>query len=327
MPTTPNLTLQQADPFGVEADWLIVPAVEGDSLSPSVAALDVRLGGLVQRLRQTGDITGKANEAVPLLSVTGIAARRVLVIGLGKRSEIDRSSLHDAAAAAARAVTGKANIRIAAMLPDGVPIDDAVLAFGVGLVQGGVGPGLRKATPIRFTPEEIVLIAAPGTDSSARDHLVRRAAAEGRAVALARELVNTPPCDLYPESFADRTRQLAGAGIECTVLDEVAIRGERMGALLGIAQGSDRPPRVVVYRYRGGPASRTLGLVGKGVTFDSGGLSIKTNEQMADMKCDMAGAAAVLGALTVIAELKLPVNVLGVMALVENMPSGRAVKL
>ena len=100
-----------------------------------------------------------------------------------------------------------------------------------------------------------------------------------------------------------------------------------MGALLGIAQGSDRPPRVVVCRYRGGAANRTLGLVGKGVTFDSGGLSIKTNEQMADMKCDMAGAAAVLGALTAIAELKLPVNMLGVMALVENMPSGRAVKL
>jgi leucyl aminopeptidase len=157
---------------------------------------------------------------------------------------------------------------------------------------------------------------------------VRRAAVESVAVGLARELVNTPPCDLYPETFADRARRVAGrAGVECIILDDAALRAERMGALLGIAQGSDRPPRLVLLRYTGSPDAKTLGLVGKGVTFDSGGLSLKTNEQMSDMKCDMAGAAAVLGAVTAAGELKLPVNILGVMALVENMPSGRAVKL
>src|SRR5207237_3215366 len=101
----------------------------------------------------------------------------------------------------------------------------------------------------------------------------------------------------------------------------------RMGALLGVARGSTRPPRLVVLRYRHGTTGKTLGLVGKGVTFDSGGLSLKTNEQMVDMKCDMAGAAAVLGAVKAIAELRLPVNVLGVMALVENLPGGKAMKL
>ncbi|HEY1378878.1 MAG TPA: M17 family metallopeptidase [Gemmataceae bacterium] len=173
-----------------------------------------------------------------------------------------------------------------------------------------------------------MLVAPAGTDATALDAAARRAATEGRAVALARELVNTPPCDLYPESFADRAREVAGrAGIECAVLDESALKAERMGALLGIAQGSDRPPRLVVLRYRNAPAGLTLGLVGKGVTFDSGGLSLKTNEQMSDMKCDMAGAAAVLAAIAAAAELRLPVNLLGVLALVENMPSGRAVKL
>jgi leucyl aminopeptidase len=293
-----------------------------------VAALDAGLNGLLERLRQNGDITGKANETVPVFNPAGIAAHRVLALGVGTRVGLDRANLHDAAAAAARAVTGKMCGRLAALLPDRVPIGDAALAFGVGLVQGGIGPGLRKATPTRFPPTDIVLIAPTGTDSAAFETAVRRAAVEGRAVALARELVNTPPCDLYPESFADRARAVAGrAGVECTVLDEPGLRAERMGALLGVAQGSDRPPRLVVLRHAGAPTDRTLGLVGKGVTFDSGGLSIKTNEQMVDMKCDMAGAAAVLAAVTAAGELKLPVNLLGVMALVENMPSGRAVKL
>src|SRR5205823_9403200 len=108
------------------------------------------------------------------------------------------------------------------------------------------------------------------------------------------------------------------AGCECDVLDGPRLEAERMGALLAVARGSDRPPRFVILRYRGGEAGRTLGLVGKGVTFDSGGLSLKTNEQMVDMKCDMAGAAAVLAALGAIAELRLPVNVDGYLPLVEN---------
>jgi len=116
-------------------------------------------------------------------------------------------------------------------------------------------------------------------------------------------------------------------GIECAIWDEKRLEAERMGSLLGVARGSDRPPRLVVLRYSRGSPGRLLALVGKGVTFDSGGLSLKTNDQMVDMKCDMAGAAAVLGAMQAVAELKLPVNVLGVLALVENMPSGHALKL
>jgi leucyl aminopeptidase len=147
-------------------------------------------------------------------------------------------------------------------------------------------------------------------------------------VSLARELVNMPPCDLYPETFAARAQQVAQtAGVECTVFDEKRLEAERMGSLLAVARGSERPPRLVLLSYRSGKGGKTLGLIGKGVTFDSGGLSLKTNEQMVDMKCDMAGAAAVLGAVQAIAEEKLPVNVLGILALVENLPSGQAMKL
>src|SRR5437868_12696553 len=105
-PTTPTLNVRVGDPTGIETEWLIVPVMEGDPLSPSVAAVDAKLGGLLERLRQSGDITGKANETVPVLALTGIVARRVLVIGIGKRADLDRATLHDAAAAAARAITG-----------------------------------------------------------------------------------------------------------------------------------------------------------------------------------------------------------------------------
>jgi leucyl aminopeptidase len=216
-------------------------------------------------------------------------------------------------------------------LPEGVPglgWGPVTLAVGAGLLQGCYGPGLRKAEPSRFVPEELCLVAPPSAPADEIRVAAERAGIEGRAVALARELVNTPPCDLYPETFAARAQQLGAAtGIDCTVFDETRIQAERMGSLLAVARGSDRPPRVVVLRYRHGANGRTLGLVGKGVTFDSGGLSLKTTEGMLDMKCDMAGAATVLAAMLAAAELQLPVNLLGVLPLVENLPSGRAMKL
>jgi leucyl aminopeptidase len=216
-------------------------------------------------------------------------------------------------------------------LPENVPglgWEEVAVLAGVGLMHGCDGPGLRKNKQDRFPPKEIFLVAPTGVPANEVNQGARRAGIEGQAVSLARELVNTPPCDLYPETFAARAREVAGAsGVECTVLDEYQLEKERMGSLLAVARGSERPPRLVVLRYRGKQGGKTLGLVGKGVTFDSGGLSLKTNDQMVDMKCDMAGAAAVLGAVQAIALLKLPVNVLGIMALVENLPSGKAMKL
>jgi len=151
----------------------------------------------------------------------------------------------------------------------------------------------------------------------------------GQSVNLTREMVNRPPHEIYPESFAERARQVAEeTGLECDVLDQRRLESERMGALLAVARGSHRPPRMVVLEHRGGnPDDPSLALCGKGVTFDSGGLSLKTNEGMSTMKSDMAGAATVLGAMAAIARLQLPVNVVGLMGLVENMPGGGAYKL
>ncbi len=326
-----KITTQFARPHEIAADWLIVGVCEKERLPGSLADLDAKMEGQLGRLLERGDVTGKAKETVALYEPRGLAAPRLLVVGLGTRAKIDAAGLFAAAAAAARAITSRAFSRLACVLPENVPnLDTAEIAalVGAGLMHGSEGPGLRKNTADRFAPGEWILAAPPGVDCPALERGARRADVEGRAVSLTRELVNLPPCDLYPETFADRARHVAQqAGVECMVLDEKDLAAERMNALLAVARGSERPPRLVVLRYHGRKTGPTLGLVGKGVTFDSGGLSIKTTEQMVDMKCDMAGAAAVLGAVRAAAEQKLPVNLLGVLALVENLPSGKAMKL
>ncbi|HZZ79349.1 MAG TPA: leucyl aminopeptidase [Gemmataceae bacterium] len=315
-----KLTHQFAPLSTIGADWLIITVWEKDALAGNVAELDASLGGIIGRLREQGDIAGKARELTPIYQPAGIAAKRLLVVGLGQRDKADYASLLAASAAAARMLSAKSWPRIAVALPD-EPM--ALRACAAGLFQGSSSAGIRKNKNERTPPDEVCFIA-DGIDA---DEL-RRADVEGRATNLARELVNTPPCDLYPETFAERARECAiKSGLDIQIFDEQQLVVERMNSLLAVARGSDRPPRLVALRHRLGGDKPTLALVGKGVTFDSGGLSLKTNEGMLDMKCDMAGAAAVLGAMQAIAELQLSVNVLGIMALVENMPSGKAMKL
>jgi leucyl aminopeptidase len=324
-----KLTAEFTSPAEVAADWLVVPVWEDAGLAVN-ADIDARLGGLLTRLRERGDITGKAKELTPIHGAQGVRCDRLLVVGLGKREKADSGNVVAAASTAARAVTTKQVRRLAFALPVEVPgldPDRVVRAVGAGLRHGSEGPGLCKNQPDRFLPEEIVLVSPAGAASSNFQQAVRRADHESQAVSLARGLVNQPPSDLYPETFAARAANVADAvGLDCTVFGPQQLEAERMNALLAVARGSDRPPRLVILRHQRGNGP-LVGLVGKGVTFDSGGLSLKTTEQMVDMKCDMAGAAAVLGAMQAIAALNLPVNVLGVMALVENMPGGRAMKL
>jgi leucyl aminopeptidase len=308
----PATAIETSDesPAAVRADWLAV-GVWADQPYTGPAA------ELLAKLREAGDFSAKPNELLPLLNPTGVAAQRLLFVGLGNRADAKRNTLHDAASAAARHCTA----RKFGTLAFAVPEPDFTVAAGVGLAQGCIGPGVRKTAPSRFAPERLVLVGARATD-------LPRARAEARGMWLARELVNAPPRELYPETFAVAAADAGRAsGFAVEVWDEARLAAERMGSLLGVAQGSVRPARLAVLRYTGKPGAPALGLVGKGVTFDSGGLSLKPTDGMVDMKCDMAGAAAVLGGVCAIAEQKLPVNVLGVLALVENMPSGTALKL
>jgi leucyl aminopeptidase len=325
-----RFTTQTTSLATVDAEWLIVGLWENEAPRGAAAELDATLQQTISRLCKRGDASGKAKELIPLYQCPEIAAARVLLVGLGPRLKADFASLLAAAAAPARHITSKGHHRLAMALPENVPqlLPAVVLrAVGLGLWQGSEGPGLRKVQPERVAPEEWCVIVPTALSAVGLTEAARRTDIEGRAVSLARELVNLPPAELYPETFAERARQVAKqTGLECQVLDEKQLEAEHMHALLAVARGSERLPRLVVLHHRGGPGP-LLGLVGKGVTFDSGGLSLKNTENMVDMKCDMAGAAAVLAALGAIAELQLPVNVVGILALVENMPGGRAMKL
>ncbi len=164
--------------------------------------------------------------------------------------------------------------------------------------------------------------------SQASEAAVNRGVILGEGVLLTRELVNLPPNYMYPEAFAKRAAAVAvSCGLELEVWDELRLRRENCNALLAVNSGSSRPPRLLIMRYAGTKKTEPLALVGKGVTFDSGGLSLKPTEGMTTMKCDMAGAATVLGTMQTIARLKLPTPVVGLVGLVENMVSGSCFKL
>ena len=198
------------------------------------------------------------------------------------------------------------------------------------IVGGGSGQGLHNAETDRFPIKDVTFLI----ESESVEPEVKLAVGRGRilgdSVNLTRELVNRTADEIYPESFAQRARQVADefSNMKCEIWDQKRLEDDKMGALLAVARGSDREPRLVVMEYlNGGPDAPTIALVGKGVTFDSGGYSIKPSQGMITMKCDMAGAATVLGAMAAIAELGLKANVIGLMGMVENLVSGNAYKL
>ena len=200
-------------------------------------------------------------------------------------------------------------------------------ALTEGLVVGTSSPDLKKKERGRHPFETLVLVA-PGSDLEVLRKSVRRGEVVGNAVNLAREMANTPPDEKSPSLLADRFRSLAeDVGIKVDVWDEGKIREERFGGLSGVASGSENPPRFVVLGWKNGGDRPTLALVGKGVTFDSGGLSLKPSASMEDMKSDMTGAAVVVAAIRAAAQLRLPVNLAGYLPITENMTGGRAMKL
>jgi leucyl aminopeptidase len=318
----------------VEADWLIVGVPQDASFSAPLAALDRTLGGSLSRLKEAEDLTGKPGELVALHDVPQIAAKRLLLVGLGKSEKLSGTTVAKAVQTAARRVSEKKLGHVAVVCPEPA-VERLGLSKAIGIVTsamtiGSVGQGLYQKEPKRFPFDNVTVLIRAEADASVAAEAVRRGHILGEAVNLSRELVNRPPCDIFPESVATTAQRVAGeTGLACEILDVRQLEAERMGSLLAVAQGSDRPPRVVVLRYSGAehPNQPTLALIGKGVTFDSGGLSIKPTDGMKDMKCDMAGAATVLGAMAAIARLRIPVNVVGYMGLVENMISGRSYKL
>ena len=328
-----DILLETTAAVDVEADWLIACIPEDEGFTAALGLLDESLGGKLTRLREFDDLTGKLAETLAVHDVPGIEAQRLLLVGLGKAEDLDGARLNKAMLTAVRKVSEKESTSVAVLFPHlesgAISAEEAARTMATALTVGCVGQGLYRQEPGRFQFANVKVLLGDNVDQTTLQEELKRGGILGEAINLTRELVNRPAQEIYPESFAERAEQMASeCGLNCQVLDDDQLKQEKMGSMSAVAQGSDRPARLVVLEHKGGgDGAPTLALVGKGVTFDSGGLSIKTTEGMKTMKCDMAGAATVLGAMSAIARLKLPVNVTGYMGLVENMVSGKSYKL
>lgn len=309
-------------------DWLVLPLFS-DQKDASEQWLNQLLDGELHRLRVAGDLTGEAQSILTLYPAAFPFGQRVMLCGLGNASGVTLSAISRLGALIGKTIGQRAVHRVRMVLPShwgDNSQSQSIHCLAIGLGRGSHSPALRQREAKRFSPEEVLFYMPQGNVLHDLPSILEKAQATARAVNLARDLVNEPPSDLTPMRFAERcAAEAAHFGFRCDILNEDQIRAERMGCLLGVAKGSVEPPRVVVLRH--GQGSPALGFVGKGVTFDSGGLSLKSNEQMLDMKCDMAGAATVLSAFTAIAQLRLPGCFVGLLALVENMPGPAAMKL
>ncbi|HUG66590.1 MAG TPA: M17 family peptidase N-terminal domain-containing protein, partial [Pirellulaceae bacterium] len=273
----------------IQADAVVVGCYAKGQLQPAAAAIDKATGGAITRLVEAKDIVGKVGELTNLLVPHGVEAMRVVVVGLGERDELDRRGAFRAGAASAKLLASKPRAHVAFFLNDSWDAD-LVEAAVCGAMAGCQGQDLYRAEK-QLSPFGQISWAA--TD----ERVLATGQTLGEAVALTRRLVNEPPNMIYPESFADAAAQVASnCGLEIEVWDEEKLKAERCGSLLAVARGSTRPPRLVILRHNGGKESdATLAFVGKGVTVDSGGLSLKPSDSMKTMKCDMAGAATVVG--------------------------------
>jgi leucyl aminopeptidase len=312
----------------VDADVVIVPWFDGDNAS-AIAGLDAATGGELERALGANECSGRTYELF-IAPVTDASwkARRIAFIGAGRASEFTGDLARKVAAASGLAMKQRRVARAAFVVRAGAGADDAEVsqASAEGLTLSEFNVASYKTSDVPPGQASSWTLVGGKADSSAA---VERGRLLGECSNLARGLANEPGNTLTPTEFAKRSEQIvAGTGLTFEVLDEKQIEALGMGLLLGVARGSSEPPRLMVIRHSppGAPKSPVLGLVGKGITFDTGGISLKPAENMERMKDDMAGGAAVVCAMRAIAALKAPINVIGVVPTTENMPGGRALK-
>ncbi len=284
--------------------------------------------GWLAELRTVGEFTGKLYELSILHRPQGIAAKRLVVIGGGKRDKFSAVEARRTAGALARALKSK-GVRTIALSLNGFDGPEYVAAAIEGALLGAWDADKYKSDPKKKEKQiDSFTLAVPGGDEASLKEAARRGQTIAEAQNLTRDLVNEPANKLIPSALAEAAKQMcADAGLECEVLDRNAMEQLGMGALLGVARGSSNPPFLIVMKYRPEQQPDTkdhLALIGKGVTFDTGGISIKPSEGMEKMKYDMAGAAAVIGAMKAIAQLKPAIPVSAYVPTVENMVNGDA---
>lgn len=301
----------------IQSDAIVIGIWKDAPLEGAAKTIDEQCDGKLLRLIEAEEISSARYSVSQLLEVGGVASPVLAIVGLGDRESVPNSLSYRAAAAAAKHLAGKPRKSIAFYLD----VDDKTKGIS-GAITGSQGQDIlrqeRKLNPF----EEIHWFEATEED-------IKNGTTFGESINLTRRMVNLPANEVFPESFAEQCQQSGkAAGFSVEIWDEHKLADEKCGAFLAVARGSARPPRLVIMRYQGANNdSAPIAFVGKGVTFDSGGLSLKPSAGMLDMKCDMAGAATVLGAMNAIATLGLPVNAIGLCGLAENMISSDCYRL
>ncbi|MER7129303.1 leucyl aminopeptidase [Streptosporangium saharense] len=308
-----------------ETDALVVgvhPGEDGPRLAPGAEGLDDALNGKLAATLGAIGVKGRPGEIAKVPTFGALTAPLLVVVGLGDApgsdAGYDPETLRRAAGSAVRALAGTARVALA------LPSADAsrVEALALGGLLGAYSFTRYRTDGEQPAPvgELTLLSGAEGAQAA-----VERAVTVSESVSLVRDLVNTPPSDLWPARFAEIAEETGtAAGLSVEVLDETALKEGGYGGIVAVGQGSANPPRLVRLAYSHPEAAKTVAFVGKGITFDSGGLSLKPSASMDWMKSDMGGAGAVFGALVAIAKLGLKVNAVGYLCLAENMPSGTA---
>jgi leucyl aminopeptidase len=327
------------DPARTAADVLAVPLFALDAKKPKLptrlSKLDAALGGRLGAVVSTGDFRGRTGESLAVYPDGDVAATRVLLVGLGDEAKADEDVLRRAAGTCVGATASRRSSKLVVLAPHTRRVRPPAAARA--LSEGALLAGYRFEGWKEKSPDEPkgVTDVTFLYDKPEDARNVRRSVTEGTAIAesqnLARELSNLPPNALPPANLAKEAQKMSkDVGLRCRVFGPAELKRRNMGAILAVGGGSANPPRMVVMEHgtrrarnarRGKP---TLCLVGKGVTFDSGGISIKPSAAMDEMKHDMSGAAAVVGAMRAVALLKLPLHVVGIVGAAENMPSGTA---
>jgi leucyl aminopeptidase len=319
-------------PLGqLDTPLLAVALPQGSGVPPTLAEFDRATGGVVARALASADFKGKRDETA-LLYPAGLTPGRILLVGLGKGTDVTRNSLRRAAAVAGKRARALGVRQFTFAAPPEARAGVTPRELGQVAVEGAA-QGAWAFTELKAAPDEprveveAVAVACASVEAREVEAGVRMGSAVAAGHGLARFLQIQPGNVCTPSFLADQARRLAEThGFTVTVLDRAGLRAEGMGALLAVAQGSAEEPRFIVLQYAGAGDAAPVALVGKGVTFDAGGISIKPAQNMEEMKFDMSGAAAVLGTFEVLGRLRPAVNVVGLVPATENLPSGTALK-
>lgn len=315
-------------------DCLIIGAYEKNKLAPSSQQIDLASDGALSKLLKREQFKAKPGDTLLFHQLPGCRADRVLVVGLGPANGVSTKAYHQALTSAVKVLAATPSQRALCALLE-VPVlacDDRWKSRQIALV---FADGCYRFAELKSEPEELPALSQldlhcqDKTQSAAVEQGIREGKAIAAGMKLAKDLANLPGNICTPTYLAEQAQRLADRypQMEVTVLEQTDMEQLNMGALLAVARGSRQPPKLIVLEYKGGePKARPIALVGKGLTFDAGGISLKPAEKMDEMKYDMCGGASVLGALLAAAELNLPLNLLGIIPACENLPDGNAIK-